>query len=172
MGLGRPVQIAYAVRDLDAAIERWVATTGAGPFFVLEHIRLTSARYRGEPASFDHSSAYGQWGDVMLELVRDHTEGPSPVRDVVGADGEGLHHVAFMVEDLDVEVRRLARLGWTEALWAETSPGSAFVFCDATDDLGHMVELYEPSPGLVGFYEMVADASRSWDGEHPARRLG
>lgn len=166
------MQIAYAVRDLDVAIERWVATTGAGPFFVLEHIPLTSARYRGAPGDFDHSSAYGQWGDVMVELVRDHTEGPSPVRDVVGEDGEGLHHVAFMVDDLAAEVDRLAALGWPEALWAETAPGTAFVFCDATADLGHMVELYEPSPGLVGFYELVAAASRGWDGAEPVRRLG
>ena len=171
MALGKPVQIAYAVHDLDDAAPRWAATTGAGPFFVAEHIPLRSARHRGRPASFDHSSAYGQWGDVMLELVRDHTTGPSPVRDVVG-DGEGLHHLAFLVDDLAAEVERLAAAGWPEALWAETSVGAAFAFCDATADLGHMVELYEPTPMLVGFYDLVAEAARGWDGRHPVRRLG
>ena len=81
--LGAPVQIAYAVNDLDAAARWWADVVGAGPFFVNEHIAVTNVRYRGQPASIDHSSAYGQWGSVMVELVKDHTVGPSPVRDVV-----------------------------------------------------------------------------------------
>ena len=171
-GLGRPVQVAYAVRDLAPSIDRWVETTGAGPFYVLEHIALRSVRYRGVEGSFDHSSAYGQWGDLMVELVRDDTAGRSPVRDVVGHRGEGLHHLAFFVDDLEAEVRRLGRLGWAEAMWAETSVGTAFAFCDSTAELGHMVELYEPTEQLVAFYEMVAFAARGWDGSGRLRLLG
>ena len=38
------MQVAYAVADVRAAADRWATTTGAGPFFVIEHIPLTAAR--------------------------------------------------------------------------------------------------------------------------------
>ncbi len=170
MPLGAPVQIAYAVHDVRAAAALW-ATRGAGPFFVLEHIPVVHVRHRGVPAAVDHSSAYGPWGPGLVELVQDHTVGPSPVRDVVG-DGEGLHHLAFFVDDLAAAQAELAERGWPEALYAETAAGSAFVFHDATATLGHMVELYEGTERLRGFYERVAAASRGWDGTDPVRVIG
>jgi len=171
LGLGRPVQVAYAVPDLEQAVADWVARIGAGPFFVAEHIPLTAVRYRGAPGAFDHSSAYGQWGDVMVELVQDHTPGPSPVRDLLGTRTQGLHHLAFMVDDLDAELARLTGLGWPEALRARTASGLEFAFCDASASLGHMIELYEPSDALVRFYRMVSAAAANWTGDAPFRRL-
>ena len=168
--LGPPVQIAYAVRDLDTAVQSWVASHGAGPFFVSEHIALSDVRYRGTPSTFDHSSAYGQWGDVMVELVVDHTEGPSPVADVVGIGGVGLHHVAHFVDDFAAAQAALITRGWPEALWASTASGLAFAFHDATAELGHMVELYEGVPGLRAFYRRVREASLGWTGTDPIRR--
>jgi len=35
-----------------------------------------------------------------------------------------------------------------------------------------MIELYEPTPGLTGFYAMVAAAAEGWDGADPIRELG
>lgn len=169
--IGPPVQIAYAVRDVHEAAARWVAERGAGPFFVAEHIEVVDVRYRGAPATFDHSSAYGQWGAIMVELVCDHTEGPSAVADVVGPGGTGLHHVAHFVDDFDAGQRELAARGWTEAMRASTTTGNTFAFHDATAELGHMVEIYVATPGLRGFYAMVAGAAQAWDGADPVRSV-
>lgn len=119
---------------------------------------------------FDHSSAYGQCGDVMIELVVDHTTGPSPVTDVVGAGGVGLHHMAHFVDDLETAQAALVDRGWPEILLASTSSGVAFAFHDATASLGHMIELYEGVSGLRGFYARVLEASIGWDGTDPIRR--
>ena len=62
---------------------------GAGPFFLRRHIPLASVTYRGTPATFDHTSAYGQWGAVMVELVQDHGIGPSVVRERFAPDESG-----------------------------------------------------------------------------------
>ncbi len=169
---GPPVQIAYAVNDLDAAAAEWTERFGAGPFFISEHIDVLDVRYRGAHGSFDHSSAYGQWGDVMVELVKDHTVGPSPVADVVGPGGSGLHHLAYFVTDLASAQSALTDLGWPEALWALTPSGVAFAFHDATASLGHMIEVYEGTPALRGFYAMVREAASGWDGTDPVRRRG
>lgn len=167
--LGPPVQVAYAVRDVRHAAHRWALTHGAGPFFVADHIALSDVCYRGEPASFDHSSAYGQWGPIMVELVCDHTIGPSPVADVVGIGGTGLHHVAHFVDNLAEAQAQLISRGWPEALHAVTSSGMRFVFHDATAELGHMIELYEGVARVRAFYDQVAAAALDWDGSEPVR---
>jgi len=163
MPFDRPVQIAYPVDDVQRAAAVFSDRTGAGPFFVLRNIPLARSRVRGHEAPFDHSSAYGQWGEVMVELVQEHTAPLVP-------PGSGIHHVAFMVPDLE-EARTVATAhGWSEELWATTATGQCFVFARAPE-LGHLVEMYEPSDRLVGFYRMVADAARGWAGDQPVRLL-
>lgn len=169
--LGPPVQIAYAVPDVEVFARRWVESTGAGPFFVRHHIPVTDVRYRGRPAEFDHSSAYGQWGDVMLELVRCHTPGPNVVTDVIGDSPTGLHHLAFWVDDLDGATERLVDHGHEPALTARTGNGTEFRFVDASRHLGHMIELYVATDHVRRFYAMVADAAQGWDGTDPVRVL-
>lgn len=171
LGLGRPVQIAYAVPDAALFAARWAATTGAGPFFVRPHIEVVDVTYRGEPGVFDHTSAYGQWGPLMLELVEVHSPAPNVVTDVLGDRPSGLHHLAFWVDDLDSAIATLARRGHPEALRARTPGGVEFRFVDATEHLGHMLELYEPTDRLRRFYAMVADASHGWNGDDPVREL-
>ena len=150
--LGRPVQLAYAVDDVWAGAARFAATTGAGPFFISAHIDVPVARVRGVASTFDHSSAYGQWGDVMVELVQEHTP-------AIGPAAGALHHLAFMVASLTDATTACAAQGWPELLHATTGGGQQFVFCDARADLGHLVELYEPSERLLAFYAAVAGAA-------------
>ena len=167
--LGPPVQIAYAVTDVREAATRWVSERGVGPFFVIEHIAVTDVLYRGAPAVFDHSSAYGQWGGLMVELVCDHTVGPSPIADGVGPGGQGLHHVAHFVTDFRAATGAIEVAGYERALYANTAAGQPFAFYDATNTLGHMIEIYEGTPRLRAFYAMVAAAAANWDGSDPVR---
>lgn len=170
-GLGRPVQIAYVVPDVVEHASRWAEQFGAGPFFVRRHIPLASVTYRGAPATFDHTSAYGQWGDVMLELVQDHGPGPNVVTERFAPGDGGLHHLAFFVDDVDDSLRALAAAGAPTAMEATTSSGLRFAFADTTQALGHHIELYPRTDHLAAFYEQVAEASRGWDGSEPIRML-
>ena len=174
--LGPPVQIAYSVVDIERAVESWVRSHGAGPFFVYRHIPVHSVVHRGRPASFDHTSAYGQLGGLMIELVCDHTAGPSPVKDLLGEAGCGLHHMAHFVADGAATRAALANFGCPEIFRASTGGGGGgggqFFFHDARASLGHMIELYEPDTGVRQFYKMVADAARDWDGQAALRELG
>jgi hypothetical protein len=168
-GLGPPVQIAYAVPDVVEFAGRWSRDLGVGPFFVRPHIELVDVSYRGRPAGFDHTSAYGQWGSIMLELVQDHGDGPSVVRDVYGPGQSGLHHLAFFVTDLEESTNRLVADGFSVAMTARTAGGVAFSFIDALATHAHMFELYERSDRLLEFYEMVAAAAEGWTGADPVR---
>jgi len=159
---GGPVQIAYGVDDVRKAASRWV-DLGAGPFFVRDHIAVSDVMIDGEPGEFDHSSAYGQWGALMVELVTVH-DPPALAR-------SGLHHMAFMVESFDRAAAELVGRGWPAAMVASAG-ATRFAFHDAVSDLGHFVEIYERSEGLVGFYDMVRSSSVRWDGVDPIRSLG
>jgi hypothetical protein len=39
--------------------------------------------------------------------------------------------------------------------------GQEFVFCDARHDLGHFIEMYEPSDRLLSFYDYVRQLSQT-----------
>jgi hypothetical protein len=168
----RPVQLAYHVPDPVAAAERYARDFGWGPFFVMEHIPLSSSRYRGRELPFDHTSAYGQAGDVMVELITQHGEGPSALRDLYAAHESGLHHVAYFVPELPAAVAAFRARGNEAALEARTTTGVEFAMIDLVAELGHMVELYEPSEALTGFYAFVRQKAQGWDGSRPVRRLG
>jgi catechol 2,3-dioxygenase-like lactoylglutathione lyase family enzyme len=169
LGLEAPVQIAYAVPDAEAAAQAWHERFGAGPFFVRRHIPVSDVVYRGAPSTFDHTSAYGQWGEVMVELVQDHGTAPSIVRERYAPNESGLHHVAYMVAALDETIAHLEAAGLPLAMDALANGRTRFVFVDAVGTLGHMLELYEGSDGLRGFYAMVREAAVGWDGTEAVR---
>lgn len=164
-----PVQIAYHVPDPAAAARELAASRGWGPFYLIEHIRLAHCLYRGVPAAFDHSSAYGQAGDVMVELITQHNDAPSALRDLFAPDERGVHHVACFVDDLAAALAEQRSRGAAIALEASTANGTAFAMVDTSRELGHMTELYEREK-LAPFYAMVREAARDWRGHDPLRR--
>ena len=168
---GPIAQIAYFVPDARAAARRMVGLHGAGPFHVIDRIELEWGEVRGEPCDFLHTSAYGQWGDVMVELVQQDREGPSPFRERYAPGEFGLHHVAVMVDDLPTTYELVTASGLELAARAKTATGTEFAFVDTVDEFGHMVEIYEGAAGLRAFYEVVRHIADHWDGTDPVRTL-
>ena len=166
------VQVACFVDDCRSAAQDMARRFGAGPFFVLERIELAWGEHRGVACPFVHSSAYGQWGHLMVEFVQQDEEGPSPFRDLYRPGEQGLHHVAMMVDSLEATCRDCASQGLAIAARAETRTGTEFAFVDTVEQLGHMIEIYERSDALLGFYDFVRKASLDWDGDTPLRDLG
>lgn len=164
-------QLAYLVEDVRAAALAHHRLFGSGPYFVADHIPLRLCLHRGRPAPLDHSSAYGQWGDLMIEFVQQNNDGPSALRDL-GPPGRGaLHHVALIVDDLAAARRHFEDEGFATALYAEMMDGFPFAMMDAAARYGHMIELYEGRPQLTGFYEMVRRAAADFDGREPIRTI-
>ena len=164
------VQIAYFVSDIRASALDMVKQFGAGPFFVASRIELAEGQHRGEPRKFLHSSAYGQWGDIMLELVQQDDEGPSPFRDMYAPGEQGIHHGAIFVDSIEETISDYQHRGLHLASRAKTLQGGIeFAFIDTRKMLGHMLEVYEPIDLLTDFYQMVKTASINWDGKDPIR---
>jgi len=171
LGCVKPVQIAYHVPDPERAAHDYAERFGWGPFFLLEHIPLARCEYRGATARFDHSSAYGQAGDLMIELITQHDDTPSVLRDLFAADQVGVHHVAHFVPSLGGSLDEARKRGIVIALNACTATGTEFAMLDVAAQFGHLLELYEPAPDLLKFYRYVRRCADDWDGKDPLRRL-
>ncbi|MEL6892987.1 MAG: VOC family protein [Actinomycetota bacterium] len=171
--LGPPVQIAYVVDDAWSAAERMGARYGIGPFVVIDRIELEWGELDGDPCDFVHSSAYGWWGDVMIELVQADTDAPSPFHPPYARPAPAIHHVAVMVDSFADTVDWCERNGLALAARAMTASergtGTEFAFVDTRAELGHLTEIYERTPRLVGFFEHVRSLSVDGDGSAPLR---
>lgn len=162
-GLGPAVQIAFATADVRRAAMRWHELTGAGPFFVREHVPTVRVLADGGPAVFDHSCALGQWGDVMVEFVHHHALEPRGLADVMRRDGRGIHHVAHFVDDLE-ETRAFLESRAIPLIMDAQSPEVRFLFFDPGPEVGYLIECYEATDYLRTLYAKVQQASAEWDG--------
>jgi len=169
--LGRPiVHISYEVPDIRAAVDMWVSTFGAGPFFLLERQVFDQVTHNDAPAVWDHSAAFGQWGPIGVELQ--HTfeiEPAETLRAQVVGRGMSPNHVAYLAKDPDGESARLAQLGFPQVLFAQRGPVELrFHYVPL---LGHAIEIHKESDFILDFFAMIARAADSWDGTDPLRTV-
>jgi hypothetical protein len=164
----RPHHVGYVVESLARDVPRFAAAFGAGPFFGMEHIVFDEVTYRGASASYDHSSAFGQWGPVLVELTEVHDAQPAGLRAALTAPGAGIGHIAWLADSLEAETERLRQHGLEPFHTGRTGPASA-VWFDGGPLLGHPVEVLQRRDELLGFYSMVRGAAEGWDGSDPLR---
>ena len=163
------IQASWVVDDVAAAALQWVRTTGIGPFFVFEHIPVEEPSYRGEAAAIDFSVAIAQAGELQIELVVQHDDGPSAYRDLIARGKSGFHHVALYSMDYDTDLESYVEQGYVAAVEGKFA-GKRFAYIDTSDSIGCMVELIEDSPVQREFFARIAAAARDWDGRDPIRR--
>jgi len=162
--------VGYVVEDVRAGVERFARDFGAGPFFAMEHIAFDQVTYEGAPAVYDHSSAFGQWGPIIVEITQVHDAQPEGLRGALTKPGAGIGHVAWLADDLETETVRLQAAGLRKFHTGRVGPVAA-VWFDGGEVFGHPIEVLERCDELLGFYEMVGDAAEGWDGTEPLRLM-
>jgi hypothetical protein len=165
--------LAYLSDDLEATVQQLVSKFRAGPFFVLRDVTFDQLTSRGEPATFAHDSAFGQCGAVPIEVMQVKQLEPERVRAGFALAPPQLHHTAYVVPRTDLEAAReeLEQRGLPAFLHA-TSGEIDSTLHDATQTLGHHVELHADCQQLREVFGMVRDASVGWDGRDPLRAVG
>jgi Glyoxalase/Bleomycin resistance protein/Dioxygenase superfamily len=169
MGSLSPIHhVGYVVDDIDHGVEWMVSRFGAGPFFLIPHLQFDRCTYMGEPAHYDHSSAFGQWGNIKVELTVVHASDPPELATRIGGGAPRVGHVGLVVDDLMAESARLEAAGMPLFHAGSSGPVSA-CWHDATRQMGHHVEVLGRSPQLEGFYELIRSSADGWDGSDPLR---
>lgn len=91
--------IGIAVKDLEAANATYKAVLGS------EHYKTELVESEGVSTSFF------KIGDNKIELLA-ATNPESPIAKFIAKRGEGIHHLAFAVEDIKAEIHRLEKEGF------------------------------------------------------------
>ena len=116
-----------------------------GQFDVRESVLVPgTVVYRGQEEEIRLRLGTCQSGSVEIELV-EVLAGDWPTVDHIGRHGPGLHHVRFVVADLDAESAQMQAAGFREVLRGVSPRGSRFAYLEAPGVVGpSMVELLQP----------------------------
>ena len=106
-------QIAIVVEDLERVAADYWTILAIGPWAIYnwEAPLVYDRKYHGQNVWARERIALAQVGDVQLELVQP-VEGPSIYADWLKEHGEGLHHMNFLVDDVDEACEILAQEGF------------------------------------------------------------
>ena len=160
-------QIAWLTEDLDRAIDQWRRLAGIGPWTVYRNVTLDGL-YRGAPATIRIDVGLAYQGETQIELIAPHGTGPSPYHDAGGRVRVGMHHVAWLVDDVASAATDAAAAGLAPVFSAESGGGATRVaYFEAPEEPAILLELIEATPMIrEGFVAGIA-AARDWDGSNP-----
>lgn len=96
----RVEHIGLAVKDLKTSIESWTKILGTGPY----HQEIVESE--------KVQTVFFQVGETKIELLG-ATEPDSVIEKFIAKKGEGIHHIAIEVHDIEAQMERLRSEGFT-----------------------------------------------------------
>ncbi|MEM1112619.1 MAG: VOC family protein [Pseudomonadota bacterium] len=137
-------QVGFVVRNLQSALAFYEPLFG--PFSTMEPGPM-SYNYRGAEESCDMKLAFGKSGDLEIELIQ-WLEGGCPHKEFIEAGGEGMHHLRFVVDDLDGSVAAAEELGYVSVWGKRYAEGLAVAYLEREGD-PLIIEFFE-NHGMSG----------------------
>ena len=140
-------QVGFVVRDIEKTKSKFAAFFGVTPppHFDGGQFEITGTTVKGLPAPKANClMAFFDVGpNVQLELIQPN--GVSSVwQDFLDEHGEGMHHIAFGVKDMDGKIRACEGFGMTCLQRGKYGDGSGeYAYMDGTQDLKCLIELLE-----------------------------
>ncbi|MDX3899119.1 MAG: VOC family protein [Sphingobium sp.] len=168
---GPVFQLGFVVPDLEAAVDYWTGTIGAGPFFLFSDVVTANVSYRGSPAGAAISVAFGHWHDMQIELLTVHDARPNIYREWLDAGHAGINHYGVIVPDRERARADCHAAGLPIVYEAETPSASRILYVDTGGGPGSMIELVELDPAMGPAFDHIRAAARDWDGGDPLRAM-
>jgi hypothetical protein len=139
-----PQQIGILVRNLHASVQAYRDVMGLDSWvgYTYTPDNLSEQRYRRQVGRFSMMFALSA-GNPQVELIQP-LSGPSIYHDWMKEHGEGLHHVAYVVESIDDGIDEMRCLGYPVIQYGAgygLDGDGAFAYFDTTRDLGAILEL-------------------------------
>lgn len=167
-GLGEILQLAYVPSDVEGALNYWINTIGAGPFYHNPHIAFDNMNYMGQPTPLDMSSWLGYWGDTQIEIIKQHNDAPSMYKDWRDQGLEGIQHLGLIAEAGARD--SLVKSGAT-IIQDGTLGGAEFFYADLGGGPGAVVEVMMNSQLARDVFGAMRAAARDWNGKDPIREI-
>lgn len=168
---GKVNQIGYVVKDIEAAMQHWLAL-GVGPWFHVKDVQMESYRHRGQPSSARFSAAVANSGDMQIELIQPTNQEPSSWKEFLDANGHGIQHIAYWTKEYQAAYDRAVAAGHVLVHDGQIGgPTGRFCYFESPAVPGVLVELSDISGPKGQMFEQVRLAALNWDGKDPIRRL-
>jgi methylmalonyl-CoA/ethylmalonyl-CoA epimerase len=134
---------ALVVKDMDKAIKYFEAL-GVGPFPPFlggPGMAFTGKTVREKPSDYDMDLrlARGDMGGMGLELIQP-LKGRSVYGEFLDKKGEGIHHIAFGVDDLDAEIADMEKRGF-KVIQTGAFGTAKFAYFESEKPGGMLIEL-------------------------------
>jgi len=140
-GLRRVTQVGIVVRNIEKSIAIWEKLLGikASEIIETEPLEKTGMKYKGKASEGRAKLAFFQLENITIELI-EPIGGPSTWSDFLEKHGEGLHHIAFNIDDMELAKKKLKEMGIS--IEQEGSfTGGAYAYTDSNSPLGLIIEL-------------------------------
>lgn len=139
-------QIGIVVRDLDAAVRRYVDDYGIGPWQFYEFNAGNAEDFReyGEPVERSWRLAVTMVGTVMWELI-EPLDDTSVYARFLAEKGEGVHHIAVATPRFEAAVAAQAERG-NPLVLSGTFSGTKVAYLPTDRELGVILEIFSGHP--------------------------
>lgn len=162
-------QIGHVVTDLDDAIATRLRTARIGPWLVFRGVVL-DGRFRGEATQVTIDVGLAWRGETQIELIEVKSTTPSPYQRDDGTPLAGIHHLAWITDDLDATVAEARARGLVE-VFSPANPGTRVCYLEDPGEPGVLYEFIE-SAATVAMTGPAIAAAAGWDGTDPVREIG
>ncbi len=118
-------QVGIVVRDIEKAVKN-LSEIGIGQFGPLNAEPTVKWEEWGQPTDVRLKMSFANIGTLEIELIQPISE--CIQKEYLDNSGEGIHHIAFFVEDIDKEIEKMVTKGYqvVQRGWRPTSGGYAF----------------------------------------------
>jgi catechol 2,3-dioxygenase-like lactoylglutathione lyase family enzyme len=173
--LGRRMQLAFLVKDMDAALELWTDKLGVGPFVVFEQsLGQRHFVHRGERSPVEIALALSYVGDTQIELICQKNDAPSIYTEAFqkGCVSGTAHHMAFWPDDMDAAWRELKAQGFEEVASIQSPSGEVDVYYFSSPPaLGLMLEIVPMSSARRVYFSQIKALCERSAGSQKALRF-
>jgi methylmalonyl-CoA/ethylmalonyl-CoA epimerase len=157
-------QLGYVVESVDRAVEAWSTRLSVGPWTIIRNVVMPSV-YLGTPSEIRIDVALSYRGDTQIELIQQTNHAPSPYRPFIESGQFGLHHVAFLCEDINGDVARAEAAELKLVCDIRMPTGGRYVyFASPVRSEQTFIELLEATATMKQMFELGVPAAAKWDG--------
>ena len=140
-------QVAVVVRDLDASMKSYVEEFGVGPWrvYTFSPDWIEGMTFRGKEQGYSMRLALADLGGMMYELI-EPVQGPNSYQEFLDEHGEGLHHLGYLVDDLDMAIKDMESRGYRllqSGRAIGTKDDGGYAYFETEGALGHIIEAIE-----------------------------
>ena len=131
-------QVGFVYRDVEAAAQRMAPIFGS---FEIQNYGDMEWNYRGRQEVSELKIAFAKSGEVEIELI-EWVSGGTPHKEFIDAGREGMHHVRFLVTNLEQKIAEAEAFGYRSIWDKRFGDGLAAAYLECQDE-----------PLLVEFFE-------------------